>query len=157
MIPENRWAWPGDVRSSVRVRNAVSLHLNSLSCRIRSGVLLKVRPVSVFHKVELDISVHTAVCVQVEYQQLDVVQLRFLRLHSESASQTVRVSCPAPRRLPAARLWFLGDSGHEVRFSSAVGSRKRCEVKQHQSTLKSVFIRAACGFLLEKTLFISVC
>ncbi|KAK3566548.1 hypothetical protein QTP86_034840, partial [Hemibagrus guttatus] len=67
--------------------------------------------------------------LRLEYQQLDVVQLRFLRLHSDSVTQNISVSCSSARHLTAPDLHFVGDSGSEVRFSSTVESRNSCEVE----------------------------
>ncbi|GAA6079854.1 collagen alpha-2(I) chain, partial [Tachysurus ichikawai] len=64
-----------------------------------------------------------------EYQQLDVVQLRFLRLHSVSAAQTISVSCSTARSFTAGDVHFVGDSGGQVSFSSTVESRNSCEVQ----------------------------
>ncbi|MCI4380493.1 hypothetical protein PGIGA_G00240490, partial [Pangasianodon gigas] len=66
---------------------------------------------------------------RVEYSQLDVVQLRFLRLHSDSVTQTLVVSRSAAPLLTAADLHFLGDSGSEIRFSDAAERRNGCEVQ----------------------------
>lgn len=63
--------------------------------------------------------------MQIEYLHLDVVQLRFLRLHSHSATQSLHLHSYAE----SAHLHFVGDSGSEIRLSSSVSRRSSGEVK----------------------------
>ncbi|CDQ67992.1 unnamed protein product [Oncorhynchus mykiss] len=71
-----------------------------------------------------------------EYAGLDVVQLRFLRLHSHSASQHLTIACPFNHNSREIRknatnrvLHFLGDSGGEIGSSYMTVSKNGCEVE----------------------------
>ncbi|XP_076131566.1 collagen alpha-1(XI) chain-like [Alosa pseudoharengus] len=70
-----------------------------------------------------------------KYTDLDVVQLRFLRLHSNSAVQQVTIECNSThnrttnqRRASQRVLHLLGDSLREISGAHAKVSRNGCEV-----------------------------
>ncbi|XP_016146015.1 collagen alpha-2(XI) chain-like [Sinocyclocheilus grahami] len=73
-----------------------------------------------------------------EYTDLDVVQLRFLRLHSTSATQSITLTC-SKKHSPTAkhqdttkrmlRLW--GDSNEEIHPSHVLISQHGCEVRSN--------------------------
>ncbi|XP_050933346.1 collagen alpha-3(V) chain [Lates calcarifer] len=72
-----------------------------------------------------------------EYAGVDVVQLRFLRLHSHTSFQHMTVSCAANHSSAATSMTnsinrtihFLGDSGKEIDPHLITVSRKGCEVE----------------------------
>ncbi|KAL1022444.1 hypothetical protein UPYG_G00027690 [Umbra pygmaea] len=71
-----------------------------------------------------------------EYAGLDVVQLRFLRLHSNSVSQRLTIACPVNhtstpnwKRATKSVLQFLGNSGGEIGSRYVIVSRNGCEVE----------------------------
>ncbi|XP_059196369.1 collagen alpha-2(XI) chain [Centropristis striata] len=71
-----------------------------------------------------------------EYPGLDVVQLRFLRLHSHTSFQRMTIGCTANQSSTAetpnsANRMFhvLGDSGNEIISHLAIVSKKGCEVE----------------------------
>ncbi|KAM7409916.1 hypothetical protein PAMA_001415 [Pampus argenteus] len=79
------------------------------------------------------------------YAGVDVVQLRFLRLHSHTSFQRMSVSCTANQSRTAGTtnsanriVRILGDSGKEIDSHLTTESRKNCEVevvvKVHGST-----------------------
>lgn len=68
---------------------------------------------------------------------MDVVQLRFLRLHSHTSFQNMTLSCAenhvgtADANDSAKRIiHFLGDSGKEIMSHLTTVSRKGCEVRR---------------------------
>ncbi|XP_047442374.1 collagen alpha-1(V) chain [Mugil cephalus] len=70
-----------------------------------------------------------------EYIGVDVVQLRFLRLHSHTSFQHITLSCAAHRSTTAATahsvsriIHLLGDCGREIEPHLTTVSRKGCEV-----------------------------
>ncbi|XP_051803164.1 collagen alpha-3(V) chain-like [Acanthochromis polyacanthus] len=69
-----------------------------------------------------------------EYAGVDVVQLRFLRLHSRTSFQHISLSCAANQSRAAAAESFseiirlMGDSGKEIDSHLITESRKGCEV-----------------------------
>lgn len=75
---------------------------------------------------------------QIEYRGLDVVQLRFLRLHSNSASQSITLKCPK-KPSPAAKhndttkrvLHLQGDFNGEIHPSHVIISQHGCEVRSN--------------------------
>jgi len=75
---------------------------------------------------------------QFEYRGLDVVQLRFLRLHSDSATQSISLKCPkkpspaAERKDTTKRVLHLrGDSNEEIHPSHVIISQHDCEVRSN--------------------------
>ncbi|KAE8294184.1 Sterol O-acyltransferase 1 [Larimichthys crocea] len=71
-----------------------------------------------------------------EYAGVDVVQLRFLRLHSHTSFQHMTVSCTANQSTTAGTansanrvIHFLGDSGKEIISHLTTVSKKGCEVE----------------------------
>ncbi|XP_051951019.1 collagen alpha-1(XI) chain-like [Xyrauchen texanus] len=70
-----------------------------------------------------------------EYRDLDVVQLRFLRLNSNSAIQNITLTCPK-NHSPTAKhrdmtkrvVHLLGDSSEEIDPSLVTISKRGCEV-----------------------------
>ncbi|TMS20042.1 Collagen alpha-2(I) chain [Larimichthys crocea] len=69
-----------------------------------------------------------------EYAGVDVVQLRFLRLHSHTSFQHMTVSCTANQSTTAGTansanriIHFLGDSGKEIISHLTTVSKKGCE------------------------------
>ncbi|XP_031720169.1 collagen alpha-2(XI) chain-like [Anarrhichthys ocellatus] len=67
-----------------------------------------------------------------DYAGVDVVQLRFLRLHSHTSFQHMTVSCTANRRRTNSAngiLHILGDSGKEIISHISTVSGKGCEVE----------------------------
>ncbi|XP_073724140.1 collagen alpha-1(II) chain-like [Misgurnus anguillicaudatus] len=70
-----------------------------------------------------------------EYKDLDVVQLRFLVLHSNSATQSIKLLCPKDHRITAENddqikkiLYLRGDSNEEIDPSHIIISKHDCEV-----------------------------
>ncbi|XP_008293644.1 collagen alpha-3(V) chain-like [Stegastes partitus] len=66
-----------------------------------------------------------------EYTGVDVVQLRFLRLHSHTSFQRITLSCAANRSSAATAgriIHLMGDSGEEIDSQLITVSRKDCEV-----------------------------
>ncbi|KAK2907860.1 hypothetical protein Q8A73_008933 [Channa argus] len=71
-----------------------------------------------------------------EYAGVDVVQLRFLRLHSHTSFQHMTVSCTRNQSSTAATtnsanriIHIMGDSGKEIDSHCITVSRKGCEVQ----------------------------
>lgn len=70
-----------------------------------------------------------------EYRDLNVVQLRFLRLHSNSATQSISLTCPK-KHSPTSKhkdtakrvLRLRGDSNEEIHPSHVIISQHGCEV-----------------------------
>lgn len=100
--------------------------------------------------------------IQFKYTRLDVVQLRFLRLHSNSALQEVTIECSgAHNRKTNQRATFqrvlhlLGDSSTEISGAHTKVSRKGCEVTIVLELL--VLYKSAIGmYVCEMFFFLSI-
>lgn len=69
---------------------------------------------------------------KLKYKDLDVVQLRFLRLHSNSATQSISLKCPK-KHSPTVNHWktmlhLRGDSNEEINPPHVIITRHGCEV-----------------------------
>ncbi|TRY57175.1 hypothetical protein DNTS_003266 [Danionella cerebrum] len=70
---------------------------------------------------------------QFEYRDLDVVQLRFLRLNSNVATQSISLTLSEKyiENLNRVKIHLRGDNGEEIHSSHIILTRHGCEVKVH--------------------------
>ncbi|XP_015254798.1 PREDICTED: collagen alpha-2(XI) chain-like [Cyprinodon variegatus] len=68
-----------------------------------------------------------------EYTTLDVVQLRFLRFHSQTSVQHITLRCTgnqsSPTTMASLTVYLRGDSGQVIDSRLITASRKACEVE----------------------------